>query len=575
MKRIFAIILIILCLFPLTACAQKANANQVVLAVLSDPKTFNAVLSQESPNIFGLTYEGLITENPITGIKEPALAESWDISDDKLTITFTLKERLKWSDGKPLTVDDVVFTYNDLYLNPKIPNNYRDSFRIGRQGTFPQIKKLDERRIEFKITEPFAPFLDNAGVPILPAHILRKNIEKKDKEGNPEFLTVWGTDTPVDKIIVNGPYKLKEYATSQRIIFEKNPYYWKKDEKGNQLPNIEQVIWTIVESPDTSLLQFRSGSLDSISITPDYFSLLKREEERGNFTVYNGGAAFGTNFMAFNLNQGKRDGKPLVDPIKSAWFNNLNFRKAIAYGMDRERMVNNIYRGLGQPQNTQISVQSPFYNKKIEGYHYNPEKAKELLLKEGFKYNKAGELLDAKGNKIRFSLITNAGNKIREAMGAQIKEDLRKLGIQIDFSPLAFNVLVDKLSDSLDWEAHILGFTGGNEPHAPNIWYIDGNLHMFNQKPQPGAKPLTGQVFADWEKQIEDLSVKGSQELELKKRKEIYDQTQTLVSEYLPFIYLVNGYSLAAVRNRFNGIQHSALGGTFWNIDEIYVKDNE
>ncbi|MGB5772320.1 MAG: ABC transporter substrate-binding protein [Crocosphaera sp.] len=572
-RRGLSLILIGFCLLTLTACASASSENQVVLSILSDPKTFNAVLSQESPNIFGLTYEGLITENPITAEKEPALAESWDISDDKLTIIFTLREGLKWSDGQPLTTDDVVFTYNDLYLNEKIPNNYRDSFRIGKKGEFPTIKKLDQRRIEFKIPEPFAPFLDNASIPILPAHILRPTIEEKDEQGSPIFLSNWGTDTPPEKIIVNGPYKLKEYVTSQRVIFEKNPYYWKKDEEEKQLPNIDNVIWAIVESTDTSLLQFRSGSLDSISVTPEYFSLLKQEENRGNFTIYNGGAAYGTVFISFNLNRGKRDGQALVDPIKSDWFNNVNFRKAVAYGIDRPRIINNIYRGLGSPQNTQISVQSPYYNKSVKGYDYDPEKAKKLLLQEGFTYNSNGELIDKKGNSVEFNLITNAGNKIREAMGAQIKEDLGKLGMQVNFSPLAFNVLVDKLSNSLDWEAHIIGFTGGNEPHSPNIWYTDGNLHMFNQQPQPGTKPITGRVVSDWEEKIADLYVAGSQEVDMDKRKEIYNQAQELVSEYLPFIYLVNPYSLAAVKNRFEGIQYSPLGGAFWNIEKLSVSD--
>ncbi len=572
-KRSLTFILVFLCLFPLTSCATTSNPNQAVFSWISDPKTFNAVLNSSSPSIFAYTYEGLITENPITGVKEPALADSWEVSDDKLRIVFTLREGLKWSDGQPITADDVVFSYNDLYLNEKIPNNYRDSFRVGRKGTFPEIIKLDNRRIEFKITEPFAPFLDNASVPILPAHILQPTITQKGSDGNLAFLSTWGTDTPPEKIIVNGPYKLKSYTTSQRVIFERNPYYWKKDKEGNQLPNIDQIIFAIVESTDTSLLQFRSGSLDSISVTPEYFSLLKREEDRGNFTIHNGGPAYGTTFISFNLNKGKRDGKPLVDPIKSAWFNNLKFRKAVAYAIDRPRIINNIYRGLGAPQNTQISVQAPYYDKSIKGYEYNLEKAKELLKKEGFKLNGTGELLDQKGNRVQFSLITNAGNKIREAMGAQIKEDLRKLGMQVDFSPLAFNVLVDKLSNSLDWEAHIIGFTGGNEPHAPNIWYTDGNLHMFNQKPQAGQKPITGRVVTDWEKEIEQLYLEGAQELEREKRKEIYSKAQQLVSEYVPFIYLVNPYSLAAVRNRFEGIEYSPLGGAFWNIEKISVEE--
>ncbi|MFM7580013.1 MAG: ABC transporter substrate-binding protein, partial [Microcystaceae cyanobacterium] len=190
----------------------------------------------------------------------------------------------------------------------------------------------------------------------------------------------------------------------------------KKDDQGQQLPHIPQVVWAIVESTDTSLLQFRSGSLDSVGVSPEYFSLLKKEEERGNFTIYNGGPSYGTSFLTFNLNQGKRNGKPLVDPIKSQWFNNLNFRQAIAYGIDRQRMINNIYRGLGAVQNSEVSVQSPFYNKNLKGYDYNPQKSQELLKQAGFTYNAKKELFDAKGNPVTFVLNTNAGNKIREAL---------------------------------------------------------------------------------------------------------------------------------------------------------------
>jgi peptide/nickel transport system substrate-binding protein len=557
------------------SCSTPIVKEQVVFSVLSDPKTFNAVLSAESPNIFGLTYEGLITENPITGKKEPTLAESWTISEDNKTIVFTLRDGLKWSDGQPLTSEDVIFSYNDLYLNPKIPNNYRDSLRIGESKAFPKIQKLDDRRIQFQITEPFAPFLDAAELPILPAHVLRETIEKKDKNGNPIFLTVWGTDTPPQDLIVNGAYKLKSYVTSQRLIFEKNPYYWKKDNQGNALPHIPEVVWAIVESTDTSLLQFRSGSLDSVGISPEYFSLLKKEEERGNFTIYNGGPAYGTSFLSFNLNQGQRKGKPLVDPIKSKWFNNLNFRQAIAYGIDRDQMINNIYRGLGSKQNSQVSVQSPFYNKNLKGYNYDPEKAKKLLSQAGFQYNAKNELLDSNGNLVQFVLNTNAGNKIREAMGTQIQEDLGKLGIKVDFSPISFNVLVDKMSNSLAWDAIILGLTGGNDPHAPNVWYVDGNLHMFNQEPQPGTQPIQGRVISDWEKQIAALYLQGSQILQFDERRKIYDQAQVLVQEYLPFIYLVNPYALSAVRNRFCGIQFSALGGAFWNLEQLKICDQK
>jgi len=571
--------MIIFCLTTLISSCSFNNAPQnqsrLIQAILSDPKTFNAVLSQESPNIFGLTYEGLVIENPLTGKIEPALAQSWTISEDKLSIIFTLKKDLKWSDGEPLTVDDVVFSYNQLYLNEEIPSNARDSLRVGQSKALPIVEKVNNLQVKFTIPEPFAPFLESTGLSILPQHILAEKVTTKGKDGKPIFLSFWGVDTPPDQLIVNGAYKLKSYATSQRLIFTKNPYYWQKDENNNQLPYIEEVVWEIVESTDTSIVQFRSGNLDSIAVSPEYFSLLKKEENRGNFTIHNGGAAYGTTFMSFNLNQGSRNGKPLIDPIKSKWFNNVNFRKAIAYSINRERMINNIYRGLGEAQNSPISVQSPFYDATIKGYNYDPELAKKILLQEEFKYDENGRLLDNENNEVRFTLLTNAGNRIRESLGSQIKQDLSQIGITVDFSPIAFSVLVDKLTNSLDWEAHIIGFGAGNEPNGnSNLWFPDGNLHLFNQKPQPGRPPIQGRIIADWEAKIGNLYIEGARELNFEKRKKIYDETQQLAQEYLPLIYLVNPYSLAAVRNRIEGVEYSALGGAFWNLEKLKIKQN-
>jgi peptide/nickel transport system substrate-binding protein len=578
LARILIIFLCIISTFSLSACSllesQAQQVPQLVQAILSDPKTFNYALSQESPNIFGLTYVGLLDDNPITAELTPELAESWEISPDKLKITFKLKPDLKWSDGQPLTVDDVIFTYNQIYLNNEIPVPVRDVLRVGQSGALPTVKKVGVDRVEFSIPETFAPFLSSAcALPILPAHVLRPTITEKDSKGKPKFLSTWRTDTPPNQLIVNGRYKLKSYVTGQRIIFEANPYYWKKDPQGNQLPHIKQVVWAIVESTDTASLQFRSGSLDAITVSPDYFSLLKKEEKRNNFTIYNGGPAYGTTFISFNLNQGSRQGKPLIDPVKSRWFNNQKFRQAVAYAIDRPRMVNNIFRGLGELQNSDISFQSPYYNQNVKSYDYNPNQAKQILLEAGFKYNETGELFDDQGNRVNFNLTTNAGNKIREAMAEQVKEDLEKIGMKIDYNPLAFSLLLDKTDNSLDWECMLLGITGSNEPNGgATIWSTQGSLHFFNQKPQQGIEPIDNQVFADWEKQMEQLFIEGARELDLEKRKEIYHKTQQIGAEYLPFIFLVNPYSLGAVRNTIGPIEFSALGGAFWNIEELKIE---
>jgi peptide/nickel transport system substrate-binding protein len=240
-------------------------------------------------------------------------------------------------------------------------------------------------------------------------------------------------------------------------------------------------------------------------------------------------------------------------------------------------MINNTLRGLGELQNSPISVQSPYYISPKEGlkvYEYNPEKSKKLLLGAGFKYNEKGALLDAEGNPVRFTLITNAENQTRVSIGATIKQNLSQIGIQVDFNPIAFNTLVDKLANTLDWECYLLGFTGGVEPHSgANVWFTDGGLHSFNQAPQVGQTPIEGREVYPWEQEIADLYVKASQELDETKRKAIYAETQRITQEYLPMIYLVNALSMSAVRDRVSGIKYSSLGGAFWNIYELKVSD--
>ncbi|MFB2968619.1 ABC transporter substrate-binding protein [Aerosakkonema sp. BLCC-F183] len=581
MRRWVVVQITLILAIALTGCNPVHLANtdpisQLVIAILSEPKTFNPALVLASPNIISLTYEGLIAENG-RGEIIPALAESWQISEDKKHIIFTLRRGLKWSDGQLLTADDVIFTYKDVYLNEALPIGVIDIFRIGDRLTLPSVRKLDDRQIEFITSQPFAPFLRATGLPILPRHALQSAVQTKDKEGNFQLLRTWDNSTPPEQIIVNGPYRLEKYDTSgERLIFRRNPYYWRKDAQGNRQPYIERVIWQIVTSTDTSLLQFRSGGLDAINVQPDYFSLLKQSEKRGDFTIYNGGSAYSDTFISFNLNKGRRNGRPLVDPIKSRWFNKVEFRQGVAYAIDRQRMINNIFRGLGEMQNSSISVQSPYYLSPQAGlkvYNYNPEQAKQLLLRAQFKYNHKGELLDAEGNRVRFTLITNAGNKIREAMAVHIKQDLSKIGIQVDVNPIDFSVLGEKLGNSLDWDCYLLGFGGAIEPNDGfNIWSLSGASHTFNLQPQWGQTPITGREVAEWEQKIANLYIQGATELDETKRQEIYAETQRLTQEYLPFIYLVNPLAMAAVRNKIKGVKYSAIGGAFWNIYELIVK---
>ena len=554
---------------------ESSDVSQLISTVIGEPKTLNYILAAESSSsdVLAFMYSGLTTIDFNTSEVVPALAESWEQSEDGQTLIFTLREGLKWSDGEPMTVDDVVFTYNDLIFNPDITTNKRDFLRVGESGALPEVTKVGDRKVQFKINEPFAPFLRNTSLGIMPKHALEESVKTIGENGLPAFLTKWGAGADPDEIICGGPYRLKDFVIGERIVLERNPNYWRKGPNGEQQPYINQIVLPVVASQDAQFVRFRSGDADVMPVSPDNFSLMKQDEEQGNYEVYIGGPTTTRLFMTFNLNKGSLEGQPVVDPIKSAWFNDVRFRQAVAYAIDRDTMLNNIFKGLGEMQNSHIAQQSPYFKEDTKSYDFNVAKAKELLLEAGFTYQ-GNRLIGPAGNPVEFTLQTNVGNKIREAAGVQITQNLSDIGIKVNFQPIDFNKLIENMDSTLDWESIILGFGAGVEPNgSASLWQVAGNLHLFNQQFQGGKSMLPGQEVYDWEQQISDLYVKAAQELDEDKRKAMYAQTQDLVQEYLPFIHLVGQYSMSALRNSIQNVQYSVLGGSLWNIYELSIEE--
>jgi len=583
-KAIALLMLIGFCSLLLWGCAVKPEAlkNRLVVPLDSDIKTFNPVLINDAYSgiVIGYTLTGLISENPITKEIESELAEKWEFQQDGKQLIFTLRPDLKWSDGQPLTVDDILFTYQSIILNEKIPTGTRDVLRVGQSQSLPKVEKLDERRISFLLSEPFAPALRTlGGIAPLPKHIFEPTLREDPSDPNKKlkFLETWTLSTPVSQLVGSGPYVIQEYRPSERVIYKPNPYYWKKGS-----PNIPQLVMQIVESPDTALLRFRSNDLDMYRLRGEDYQLLKRFEERDRYKIYNAGPATGQAFIMFNLNKGRnpKTNEPFVDPIKSKWFNDVNFRRAIAYSLNREAMITNLSRGLAQTQNSPVSVPSPYFFAPENGlkvYDYEPKKAKEILLKAGYKYDSEQQLRDAQDNIVRFTLLAPAGGRV--ALGAQIKNDLEQLGMKIDFNPVDFRIISDKLDNSKQWDATILGFTGGAEPNsAINLWAPDGDSHMFNKGPVGDEPPFPDREVSDWEREIHELMIKGAQELDEAKRKAIYAEYQQLVQEQLPLIHLTIPLYLVAVRDRVENAQPTALAGStgvtgaLWNVEKLKLK---
>jgi len=536
--------------------------GQIVFSSISPPKTFNEIVAAEtsSSQVLGYIYEGLTDEDPVTSEVIPNIAERWEISEDGKTYTFHIRDGVRWNDGEPLTAYDVEFTFNDLIYNDDIPAPMRDLLII--EGKRIKVTALDEKTVQFVTPTKFAPFLRLAGTAILPKHAYEKLV----KDGS--FKYSLGVDSPPESIIGAGPFMIEKYVPGQRVILKRNPHYWKFDDAGNRLPYLDKVVIEIVQTEDVSVMKFKQGQLDYLGLRGEDYPDLKPLEKQGDFTIYMTGVNRGSQFLFFNQNTGTdANGKPYVDPVKLKWFRNVQFRKAVAYAIDRQSMVDVLMNGLGIPQWSPVGPGSPFFhNPDVPKYPYNPRKAKEILAEAGFKdINGDGYLEDPDGNTVEFDLTTNSENTVRIRMAEMIRKDLERIGMKVHFLPQQFNMLVSKLDSSFDWEAMILGLTGGVEPHnGNNVWQSSGHTHMWFPRQE---KPST-----DWEARINQLFDQGAQELDPEKRREIYNEWQVIAADKLPLIYTVLSNRIQAVRNGLGNIHPTAYAGALHSIERLYWK---
>lgn len=551
---------IILALLPalFSICLPNAfpmnRENSLVTGLGGDPKTFNQLLAQEtsSTQITQFLFEGLTRLDPISGKIEPNLAKRWKTTDDGLTWTFELREDVRWSDGTPFSAGDVYFTFNDVIFNPDLNIPVRDIFTF--EGQAMTVRVIDEYKVEFRLPAVFAPFLLAMGQAILPKHKLDSAV----KDGN--FNSVWSTNAPPSSIVGTGPYRLSAYQPGEKIILEKNPYYWKKNASGERMPYIDHIVMLILPNGDTRLLKFIQGELDNYTVVGRDFPILKKMASSRDFSLFRTGPGFGSNFLVFN--------QSVIDPLKSKLFRQLAFRRAVAHALDRSSMIDLIYNGLGEIQCSPVSPSNPiYYLPDAVCYDYDLSQAKELLKQGGYEDRDGdGYVENAEGQLIEFVMMTNADNPERVKLAQMMREDLERLGLKVSLLTLEFNTMIVKLLTTKDWDAVLLGLTGSTDPHfGANVWRSDGSLHFWE------SKELAAQ--SEVQQEIDALFNHASQIFSTRKRKEAYAKWQFLVAENLPHIYTVLPEIIYAVNNRIEGVRPSALGGIFHNIEELKIKE--
>ena len=542
----------------------KFGGELIISTIGEGPKTFNPCNSKDatSSSMAGMMYDGLLTTDAKTGKVVPLLAKSFEIKGNEYVIH--LRKGLKWSDGAPISVDDVLYTYWELVFKGFGNTATRDAMMIN--GKLPKLYRVDDYTVKFVTEKPFAPFLRQLTYPIVPKHYFKPYSDKGESVFN-AFLT---PNTPPKEIVSSGAFKLKEYVAAQRVVFERNPNYYKINLKNEKLPYLDKIVYLIVGDTNNEILKFEAKETDILSIRGANVARYKLKEPTSDYSVYNIGADNGTLFLVINLsNRKNKEGKWNVTPVKQNWFRNSDFRAAIDYAIDRKSMVQNIAQGVAQPLYTAESLSSIYLNKNITGHSQDIEKSRELLENAGFTL-KNNVLHDKYNNRVEFDLYTNAGALERESIGVMIKQDLEDLGMKVNFKPVEFNSLVNKLSNTNDWDMAIMGLTGSPlEPHdGKNVWMSNGPLHLFNQRPQNYSKD---DRFS-WEKELDEIFEKGALKLRFEERKPYYDKFQEIIYNEKPIIYLYSPIRIIAIRKKFKNIFPSSLSGLIHNLDEIYIE---
>ncbi|MGB0006146.1 MAG: ABC transporter substrate-binding protein, partial [Candidatus Sulfotelmatobacter sp.] len=498
-----------------------------------EPKTFDPlkVEDEASASIRYLTGGVLVRVNRQTQELEPELAQSWKISKDGRQITFHLRSGISFSDGTPFTAEDVAYTMQQL-MDPALHSATGDAFRSGTGNV--ETKIISPNQVSITFPAPVAG-LDRLFDQVA---VLSERSPKKDAA-------------------VLGPFMLADYKPGATVLLKRNPNYWKMDEQGRKLPYLDSIRLDIQPNRDVEMLRFKRGELDLInSLDSEYFDKLAATSPQ---LVHDAGPSLDSEQLWFN-----EVAKAPIPAYKKNWFRSANFRRAISEAINREDLSRIVYHGHAQPAVGPFSPANKFwFNAKLRPQTYSPDAALKTLQADGFRMEN-GALKDKDGNEVVFSIITNAGSKTRERMAVLIQDDLQKIGIHVNVVTLDFPSLIERMTQSFDYEAIILGLTNVDlDPNGEmNVWLSSSENHQWN--PQQKV-PETS-----WEAEIDRLMRAQAASTDPKRRKEAFDRVQEIVVEQEPFIFLINKNALSAVSPTVHGAAPVILSPqTFWNADRL------
>jgi len=499
-----------------------------------------------------LTQARLVRVNRVTDELEPWLAEGWKIAADGVTYTLTLRDGIKFSDGHPLTADDVLFSFRVAY-DKAVQSVLAVSLQVN--GKPLQVSAVDARTLTIRLPEPFAPglrLIEN--LPVLPRHKLEAALNAGT------FAQAWSPSTPLGDVVGLGPFVLVEHVTGQRLVFTRNPHYFRRDASGAQLPYLDKITVAIVPEQNAEALRLEAGEIDLMSnadLRPQDHAAFRKLSEQGRLRMTEVGVALDPDFLSFNL-------RPGGAPQRGAWFRRKEFRQALSCGVDRQAIVNTVYLGAAVPIYGPITPGNKrWFAADAPSCVADRAKAQALLAAAGLTdRNGDGTLEDASGKPARFSILTQGGH-LRERVASVLQEQMRQLGVAVDIVPLDSQGIFMRWQKG-DYDAIYFGLQASSTDPAlnPDFWFSSGPFHFWNPNQKSPATP--------WEATIDTLMREQSTSGDLQTRQRAFAEVQRILGDELPSIYFVASKVTVATTLRVVGATPALqIPHLLWSADSL------
>lgn len=556
--------------------AGSRRGGKIIYRVSSAPETFNYLLADdENSLIVALFLMGgrLIEFDHKNQQYVPGLAESLRRLDDGRTVELTLRDGIKFSDGHPITAEDVIFTLRAIYDERTASPIFRDAMMIGNRqieaqivaGTPDGADGQSGRRLRFVFPDAVASpenYLSNLAV--LPRHVLEADFDRG------ALRKAYGLTSDPSRVVTAGAFAVESATPGERVTLKRNPHYWKKDPAGAPLPYLDQLVIEVVKDANNAFMRLRQGSLDIYDKLrpPDYSEL---RSQPGLTQVPDLGPGLQTDHLWFNLNNAELNGRPVVNPVKRAWFNDTRFRQAVSSAIDRQTIASITLQGFATPLRGYVSPGNrKWAAADLPPAAYDLERSRALLREAGFTTRgpqDRPQLYDAKGNLVELTLIAPSTSQALKDMAIIIQGDLGQLGIKMRLAPIDPGDLDRRISESFDYDACLL-VTSVSEPDPSSYAnYLSSGSPTCRWRPKQ-SKPATA-----WEARIDDLLAKQARETNPDRRRAAFDEIQRILAEQSPVIPVVARHPLLAANQRVGNYSPSAVFPySLWNAEELFIR---